>query len=30
MADRMIYLSDGRISNIEVNPRKKSPSELSW
>jgi putative ABC transport system ATP-binding protein len=30
MADRVIYLSDGKISNIEVNPRKKSPAELSW
>jgi putative ABC transport system ATP-binding protein len=30
MADRVIYLSDGRISNIEVNPHKKAPSELSW
>ena len=30
MADRVIYLSDGRISNIEVNSRKKAPSELSW
>jgi putative ABC transport system ATP-binding protein len=30
MADRVIYLSDGKISNIEVNPRKKAPSALSW
>ena len=30
MADRVIYLSDGKISNIEINSRKKSPSELSW
>ena len=30
MADRVISLSDGTISNIEINPRKKSPAELSW
>ncbi len=30
MADRVIHLSDGRISNIEINSRKKSPAELSW
>ncbi|HKJ52083.1 MAG TPA: ABC transporter ATP-binding protein [Gammaproteobacteria bacterium] len=30
MADRVIRLSDGRISEIEVNSRKKSPAELSW
>ena len=30
MADRVIHLSDGRISSIETNTRKKSPSELSW
>ncbi|HEY5738644.1 MAG TPA: ABC transporter ATP-binding protein [Gammaproteobacteria bacterium] len=30
MADRVIRLSDGRISEIEINSRKKSPSELNW
>ena len=30
MADRVIRLSDGRISEIEINSRKKSPAELSW
>ena len=30
MADRVIHLSDGRISNIESNSRKKAPAELSW
>ena len=30
MADRVIHLSDGRISNIEINSRKKAPAELSW
>ncbi len=30
MADRVIYLSDGKISKIEVNPHKRAPSELSW
>ena len=30
MADRVIYLGDGRIQKIEVNTHKVSPSELSW
>ena len=30
MADRVIRLSDGRISDIEIYTRKKSPAELSW
>jgi len=30
MADRVIRLSDGRISSIEVNTHKKSPEELTW
>ena len=30
MADRVIYLADGRIQKIEINPHKISPSELSW
>jgi putative ABC transport system ATP-binding protein len=30
MADRVIYLSDGRIQKVEVNTHKVSPSELSW
>jgi putative ABC transport system ATP-binding protein len=30
MADRVIHLSDGRISGVELNPDKKSPAELSW
>jgi putative ABC transport system ATP-binding protein len=30
MADRVIRLSDGRISGIEINSRKKLPAELSW
>ncbi len=30
MADRVIYLGDGRIQKIETNPRKLTPSELSW
>ncbi len=30
MADRVIYLGDGRIQRIEVNARKLKPSELSW
>jgi len=30
MADRVIYLSDGKISKIEVNLHKSAPSELSW
>ena len=30
MADRVIRLSDGKISDIEINSRRKSPAELSW
>jgi putative ABC transport system ATP-binding protein len=30
MADRVIRLSDGRISDIEINSQKKAPAELSW
>jgi putative ABC transport system ATP-binding protein len=30
MADRVIYLGDGRIQKIEINAHKVSPSELSW
>jgi putative ABC transport system ATP-binding protein len=30
MADRVLYLADGRLQRVEVNARKLSPSELSW
>jgi len=30
MADRVIYLTDGKISHIDVNETKLSPDELSW
>lgn len=30
MADRVIHLTDGRISQIQVNESKRSPQELSW
>ncbi|GGO85250.1 ABC transporter ATP-binding protein [Marinobacterium nitratireducens] len=30
IADRVIHLSDGKIASVEVNTRKKSPSELVW
>ena len=30
MADRVIYLGDGRIQKVEINTHKVSPSELSW
>jgi putative ABC transport system ATP-binding protein len=30
MADRVIHLSDGRITRVEHNPHKKSPAELAW
>jgi putative ABC transport system ATP-binding protein len=30
MADRVVYLGDGRIQKVEVNARKISPSELQW
>jgi len=30
MADRVIRLTDGRISQIHINESKLSPNELSW
>lgn len=30
MAHRVIYLSDGTITEVTVNERRKSPRELSW
>jgi putative ABC transport system ATP-binding protein len=30
MADRVIHLADGRISEVQINPEKLSPRELSW
>jgi putative ABC transport system ATP-binding protein len=30
MADRVIHLSDGRISGIERTPVKRAPRELVW
>jgi putative ABC transport system ATP-binding protein len=30
MADRVVYLGDGRIQRIVANTRKLKPSELSW
>jgi len=30
MADRVIQLSDGRVSEVHVNERRKSPKELHW
>ncbi|MEQ1682937.1 MAG: ABC transporter ATP-binding protein [Burkholderiaceae bacterium] len=30
MADRVVYLGDGRVLRIETNTHKVSPSELSW
>jgi putative ABC transport system ATP-binding protein len=30
MADRVIYLGDGRIQRIDTNAQRLSPSELSW
>jgi len=30
MADRVMHLADGRIASVEANPRRLSPSELSW
>ena len=30
MADRVIYLGDGRIQRIEANAHRISPAELSW
>ena len=30
MADRVLYLGDGRLQRVEINRHKLSPSELSW
>ena len=30
MADRVVYLGDGRVQRVEVNARKLLPAELSW
>ncbi len=30
MADRVLYLGDGRLQRVEINPHKLSPAELSW
>ena len=30
MADRVIHLADGRISQVYVNETKLAPHELSW
>lgn len=30
MADRVVRLSDGRITGVDVNSRKAAPAELSW
>ncbi len=30
MADRVVYLGDGRIQRIEANAKKLTPSELTW
>ncbi len=30
MADRVVYLGDGRIQRVEVNAHKLKPSDLSW
>jgi putative ABC transport system ATP-binding protein len=30
MADRVVYLGDGRIQRVESNNRKLAPSDLSW
>jgi putative ABC transport system ATP-binding protein len=30
MADRVMYLANGRIAKIESNPRRMSPEELRW
>ncbi|MFZ4439504.1 MAG: ABC transporter ATP-binding protein, partial [Syntrophales bacterium] len=30
MADRVIHLSNGRITDIKANAVKKSPGELQW
>jgi putative ABC transport system ATP-binding protein len=30
MADRVLYLGDGRLQKININDHKLSPAELSW
>jgi putative ABC transport system ATP-binding protein len=30
MADRVVYLADGKIQKVEINAKKLTPSELSW
>jgi len=30
MADRVVYLSDGKITGVDVNTTKKLPEEMSW
>ncbi|MGI9327610.1 MAG: ABC transporter ATP-binding protein [Pseudomonadales bacterium] len=30
MANRVVYLADGRVANIETNTRQVSPRDLSW
>jgi len=30
MADRVVYLGDGRIQRVESNAHKRTPAELSW
>ena len=30
MADRVVHLSDGRITSVEKNATRKQPRELSW
>jgi putative ABC transport system ATP-binding protein len=30
MADRVLYLGEGRVQRIEVNSKKLKPSELAW
>ncbi len=30
IADRVMYMADGRIARVEVNPEKVSPREISW
>jgi putative ABC transport system ATP-binding protein len=30
MADRVLYLGDGRLQKISVNAHKLRPNELSW
>jgi len=30
MADRVVFIADGRISGVRTNSTKKSPGELSW